>query len=314
MSSAAKQPSEAGSASLLDDSLDEALTPERCDLDHWFQAAGSEYAALRHGHAPGASPPAHMLEPGPLRAAMLREMAFRACAEEAAVRGIAHMVRCAPNHAAMDFYATQLLDEARHAYVFRWHLVELGLPAQDVMAEIERLVGAQRRSTIVPVEAFFQDHGERGDFMGCVVILAVIAEGALAPAAEMSERKWRVLDAPAAQIAEGANRDEVRHLAVGSSIVRQHVLAHPAERERLQDLIRRGMELWDTIPIADVLAEREAFFQRGLEEHARLLGGYELVPGRPLADTTAEERLEIQLGWSAAMRERRLAFMGLSGV
>jgi hypothetical protein len=298
-------------AGLLDDPMNKPMTPDDCDLDHWFRVAGPTYADLHRGHRRESEIPSHMLEPGPLREAMLMEFAFRARTEEAAVRGISLMVHCAPDLSAMDFYATQLLDEARHAYVFRWHLIELGLSQSAIGTEIDRLVGDYAASTIAPVERLFLDHGQRGDFMACVLILSVIAEGALAPAAEMSERKWRVFDPPAAEIARGANLDEIRHLAVGSSIVRTHLENHPEARPHLLEVMAMGSRVWADIPIQDVLMRRETTFQKGLEQNPGLAGAYELVPGRPLADTTAEERLEIQLAWSARMRDQRLKFMGL---
>jgi hypothetical protein len=297
---------------LLDDPANKQMTPEECDLDHWYRSTGPVYASLHRGHAPESTVPDHMLEPGALRDAMLMELSFRARTEEAAVRGISHMVQCAPSYETTDFYATQLLDEARHAYVFRWHLIELGLPQERIAKEIEALVGDYARTTIGPVERFFLEHGHRGDFYACVLILSVIAEGALAPAAEMSERKWRVFDPPAADIARGANADEVRHLAVGSTLIRRHLQLHPEEHPRLLDVMERGSRIWASIPINDVLIRREATFQRGLEQHRDIAGDCELIPGRPIADTTAEERLELQLQWSARMREQRLKYMGLA--
>jgi len=70
------------------------------------------------------------------------------------------------------------------------------------------------------------------------------------------------------------------------------------------------MSLWQSLPIVPLLVEREMLFQAGLELHRGLVGDYELVPGRRLADTTVEERIALQGGWSEEMRTRRLARMG----
>ena len=35
---------------------------------------------------------------------------------------------------------------------------------------------------------------------------------------------------------------------MGSSIVREHLLAHPEDRDRLMDVLRRGRRLWDELP------------------------------------------------------------------
>ena len=39
----------------------------------------------------------------------------------------------------MSFYATQTLDEARHADVFRSRLVDLGVPAEELDETVERV-------------------------------------------------------------------------------------------------------------------------------------------------------------------------------
>jgi hypothetical protein len=130
----------------------------------------------------------------------------------------------------------------------------------------------------------------------------------------MSERKWRVFDPPVAEVAHGANLDEVRHLGVGAEVVRVHVERHPEERGRLLELIQRGLKLWQELPIVPLLAEREMLFQAGMQQHRHLLGDYELVPGRRLADTTVEERFGLQADWADEIRGRRLAGMGLTGL
>jgi hypothetical protein len=165
---------------------------------------------------------------------------------------------------------------------------------------------------LVPLERFaLETAGGREDFIAGVLMLTVIVEGVLAPASEMSERKWRLLDPPAAQTARGANIDEVRHLCVGATILRDHLRQHPDDRARLMGLVGRGLELWKTLPIKDVIVQREVYFQEGIKAHADLLKSYELIPGRRLLDTSIEERLGIQMEWSHTMQMKRLAYMDL---
>ena len=313
MTLAMLKPTEAGAVPGLIDSAETGLTPEHCDLDFWLRSTQRTLTGLVHGHEPGLRVPPHMLADGPLREACLKEFAFRATTEQMTARNLSHLVRLAPDQATMDFFATQLIDETRHADVFRWHLVELGIPKAELEARMAEIVGHRRHTVLRPLEEFALEliDSPRGDFIGGVIFLTVIGEGALAPAAEMSERKWRLLDPPASRIAQGANLDEVRHLGVGAETVRAHVHRHPDEAPRLLALIQRGLALWQELPIADLLIEREMFFQAGLEQHRQLLGDYELVPGRPLADTTIEERIGLQARWSDDMRGRRLVHMGL---
>jgi len=298
---------------LLEGSTSSELTVETCGIEYWLNAVtrGTLLGQV-HGHLADAAIPEYLLEPGPLRTAILQEFAFRTVSEDMGTRAITHLVRTAPDAATMDFYATQLLDEARHAAVFRRHLIDLGIAETEVCAFIETLVGDKRDSVLVPLERFALDTaGGRDDFIVGVLMLTVIVEGVLAPASEMSERKWRLLDPPAAQTARGANIDEVRHLCVGAAVLRDHVQRHPEDRTRLMTLIGTGLELWKTLPIREILIEREALFQEGIQAHAKLLEDYELIPGRRLLDTSIEERLKIQMEWSNTIQLKRLAHMGL---
>src|SRR5260370_20947308 len=115
-----------------------------------------------------------------------------------------------------------------------------------------------------PVENFGLPLGRDADFIGGVCVLTVLVEGVLAPAAELSERKWRLLDPAAAQIERAAGIDEIRHLTVGSSIVRDHLMEHPGERSRLLSLIDQGQSVWANLPVFDVILRREAMFQEGM--------------------------------------------------
>jgi hypothetical protein len=312
MNNSHKETSWATAPNLLDGAALSNLTPEHCGVEYWLEAGLETVRGQVHGHLSDATVPAYLLKEGPLRSAILEEYAFRTVSETMGTRAITHLVRTAPTDATMDFYATQLLDEARHAAVFRQHLVDLGIPAGEVGAFIDKLVGDKRDSVLVPLEKFCLDTaGGRDDFIAGVLMLTVIVEGVLAPASEMSERKWRLLDPPAAQTARGANIDEVRHLCVGSAVIREHLQNNPADLPRLLGLLGKGMELWQTLPIRDVILRREVFFQQGMAEHAELLKDYEIVPGRRLLDTGIEERLKLQMEWSHHMQMSRLAYMGL---
>jgi hypothetical protein len=303
--------------SLVDGEGEAGLTAAYCNIEYWLRTTPQgTLRGMVHGHSPGLATPAHMLAEGPLREASLKEFAFRATTEQMTARNLSELVRTAPDQATMDFFATQLLDEARHADIFRRHLVELGIPAERLDAAMAEIVGNRRETILRPLEEFARQliGHPSDDFIGGVIFLTVIGEGALAPAAEMSERKWRLLDPAASEISQGANLDEIRHLGVGAEVVREHLQRYPGERARIFDLIQRGMQLWHDLPILELLVEREQLFQAGLEQYRHLLGDYEIVPGRPLAQTTVEERIMLQSGWSDEMRHRRLARMGLHEV
>ncbi len=317
MTTSVAPPAEAGwdtAPSLLDGAMALELTPEQCDLDYWLTAvAQGTLRDLTHGHTRQAMTPGYMRAPGPLRSALISELGFRSVAEEKATRAISDLVNLAPDVCTMEFYATQLIDEARHSRVFRGHIVEMGVPETDLWHTIEEACGKDIQDVLVPLEEFCRPIREAQDFIGGVILLTVLVEGVLAPAAEMSERKWRILDPAAAEIERGAGIDEIRHLSVGSTIVRRHVQANPGEAVRLRQLIADGQRLWTSIPVLEVLMRRETLFQQGLAEHAGVVGDYEVWPGRRLVDTTPEERVQQAVAWSFEMQTTRLSYMGLSG-
>ncbi|AGL15832.1 hypothetical protein [Actinoplanes sp. N902-109] len=290
------------------------LSAERCNLGYWLTAVaqGTLRGRAVTGHA-DAPVPDFMREPGPLREALILELGHRSVAEEKATRILAHYVANAPGIPEMEFYATQLIDEARHSKVFRDHLVELGVPAGELHATIAELSRDYTREVLDPVEEFaVRIVRDQGDFIGGVVVFTIVIEGVLAPAAELSERKWDRLDPAASEIARGAAIDEIRHLTVGSSIIRDHLVRHPEYRPRLREILVAGRELWDAVPDRKYVMHREELFQQGMREQAGLLHDYEVWPGRLLLDTTAEERYDIAERWTDEMAESRMAFMDLT--
>jgi hypothetical protein len=329
---------------VLEGATDLELSPRDCNLDYWLPAVTQgTLKGLVKGHRPESGVPPHMLEDGPLRDAMIDEMAFRSLAEESATRMISYLVAIAPDVDSMEFYATQLVDEARHSRVFRDHIVELGVPEDELFATMESYSGADRDRVLEPLNDFAQQPVYRAfqhvfahanppfggiedlkaaevpglqwmrlqSYISGVVILTILVEGVLAPFAELSERKWRPLDPAAADIERGANIDEIRHLSVGSWVVRRHLVDHPDDRQRVLELITHGRRLWEALPVAETIFRREVLFQQGLEQYGELVGDYEVWDGRRLVDTTAEERLETVLRWSSDTQDSRLEYMGL---
>jgi hypothetical protein len=300
---------------LLDGATSLDLTPHTCTLEYWLEsvAQGTLRGLARHGHRTDVETPSWMTQDGPLRDALIEEFAFRSIAEEKATRALSYLVLHAPDTETMEFFATQLIDEARHASVFRGHLLELGVPADDLQQTIERVAGADRDRVLVPLEDFGLPLGrDAGDFIGGAIVLTVLVEGVLAPAAELSERKWRLLDPAAAEIERAAGIDEIRHLTVGSAVVKQHLIDHPDDLPPLKALIERGRALWEHLPVLDMILRRERLFQDGMQDLAHVLGDYELAPGMRLIDSSPEDRLLMGATWSQQMQDSRLAHMGLA--
>ncbi|MEU7868716.1 VlmB-like protein [Dactylosporangium sp. NPDC049140] len=298
---------------LLDGAANLELTVEQCNVAYWFRAVAQGTLKGRpSGHTGEQQTPQYMREPGPLREALSLELSYRALDEEAATRVLSHYVAAAPGVAELEFYSTQLIDEVRHHQIFRDHLLDLGHPAEGLMDRIRETGKVYQREILDPIQRFAtQIVRDEGDFVGAVVAFAIIIEGVLAASTELSERKWGVLDPVAGEIARGAAIDEIRHLTVGSSYVREHLIRHPDERGHVLDVLRRGRELWETLHDREFVMHRERLFQEGIEPHRSALQDYELFPGRRLIDTTPESRWELAARWNDELADARLVYMGI---
>lgn len=297
---------------LVDGAVEVELSPQDCDVEYWLtNVAQGSLLGMVHGRRPNAAIPAMLLDPGPLRESRLGEVAFRVLAEEAATRVCALIAGNAPDVPTMEFYATQALDEARHAHIFRFHLADLGVPRDALLETVERIAGADRDQIIEPLWEWALPVVD-DVFINAVVVITILLEGVLAPTTELAERKWKPISEASADLERGSCVDEIRHLAVGSWIVRDHVRRHGTEEKlRILRLLDAGRVVWESLPVVEMLLQRERLYQEGLEEHRAAIGDYEICPGRRLVDTTVEERVAMAETWAAEVQERRMHYMGL---
>lgn len=93
--------------------------------------------------------------------------------------------------------------------------------------------------------------------------------------------------------------------------MREHLIANPDYRSRVLEIVTEGRKLWDEVPVLKYVLRRENLFQEGMQEHADLLDGYEVFPGRKLLDTAPMERYDIAERWTDEMSEARLRYMNL---
>ncbi|GHE94798.1 hypothetical protein GCM10018785_70300 [Streptomyces longispororuber] len=299
---------------MLEGAMELTIGPKECNLAYWITqvAQGTLRERGVSGHHDDAEVPAFLTAPGPLREALVLEFGLRGLSEEIATRLLAPYVAIAPGVLEMEFYATQLLDEARHARVFRNHLVELGMDEKTLLSDIDAMAVDFRREVLEPVIDFTLDIVEKQrDFYGGVAVFAIVIEGVLAPAAELSERKWTPLSPATGEISRGTSIDEMRHLTVANTILRDHVRDNPAYKPRLLEILRAGVELWDSIDDRKFVLHREELFQQGMHEQADLIGDYEIWPGTRLLDTTPAQRYAMAEQWTEKMATARLQEMGL---
>ena len=230
------------------------LDPHDCDLEYWIHnVAQGSLKGLVRGRRPTSRVPAVLREDGPLRDSLMAEMAFRSLSEEAATKACALVTMAAEDATGLEFYATQTLDEARHAQSFRCHLLDLGVPEAELTDTMERVAGEDRDRVLGPLWDWGLPAFDN-TFINGVVIVTVILEGVLAPTTELSERKWKVISEATADIERGACVDEIRHLAAGSWFVRDHLERHgEPERQRVLELITEGRRRWEALPTAEIL-------------------------------------------------------------
>ena len=303
---------------LLEGAMTYELSPRECGVEFWLHAvAQGSLAGLVRGRRPSSEVPDFLREPGPLRDNLMGEFAFRSLTEVEATRVSALAAAAAPDVPNMDFYVTQALDEARHADTFRGHLLEFGVPEDELLETVDRLARADAARIIDPLWEWVgpiidagTDSGTR--YIDIVAIITILTEGVLAPTTELSELKWKAISPATADIERSACVDEIRHLSVGSWIMREHVRANPDDAERLVELIATGRRVWAELPTEEIILRRERQFQEGIELHREAIGDYEVFPGRPLLDTTPEERMATAVKWSEEVQEGRLRYMGLS--
>lgn len=292
------------------------LSPQECGLDFWLPSvAQGVLVGLDRGKRPGSTVPDYLREPGPLRDNLMGEFAFRSLSEWEATRLCGLITALAPDIPTMEFYSTQAIDEARHSQTFRSHLVDLGVPEDELFETVNRISGADAERIFPPVWEWGLPKVDPNDpraFIDCVVLVTILLEGVLAPTTELSERKWKPISQATADIERGACVDEIRHLAVGSWIIREYVEKHPEDKDRVVEFVADGRRMWSELPTVELIVRRETQFQEAMELHRDKIGDeYEIFPGRPLVETTVEERLMTALQWSEEVQDTRLRYMGL---
>lgn len=303
---------------LLDGATTYELSPEECNIEWWIQnVAQGALMGLERGKRPESEIPDFLREPGhPLRENLMTEFAFRSLTEWEATRICAIASHAAPDVPGMEFFATQTIDECRHAETFRDHLVDLGVPREELLETVERVAREDANKLIKPLwdwgwPIFVGGRDSGTWYIDMVAIITILLEGVLAPTTELSELKWKPISPATADIERGACVDEIRHLSVGSWVVRKWVQDNPDDKQRLTNLIAEGRAIWASLPTEEIVLGRETMYQEGIQLIPDVIGDYELTPGRRLLDTTPQERVEIALEWSEEVQKTRLEYMGL---
>jgi hypothetical protein len=237
------------------------------------------------------------------------DLALFIAAERVSTQAASGLVRIAPDEASLCFLASQTLDEARHFEAFARRFEELGLePEKRERLAANLLSRAYREFFDLLLEAV-----DRGDFEAGVVGLNVILEGMASPLYDYEMRYWRPFDPGLVAIIDGAFKDECRHVGFGEKILAFRLGRDPGLRARVQ---RRVDEL--SLKMRDVFAEFLAafvgFYDLAVQEYPERCAQVEIIPGRRLAETSADEQVrwlehEIRRG-----HKKRLERIGLECV
>jgi hypothetical protein len=276
-------------------------------VDKWLRVAPQGYLeGTRFGQPEGATVPEEIQGQGMLRQVYLMDLALFIAAERVSTQVASGLVRLAPDESSFCFLATQTLDEARHFEAFASRFAELGLEAEKREKLAANLLSPAYRG-------FFDlllESVDKGDFEAGIVGLNVILEGMALPLYGYEMRYWRPFDPALVAIIEGAFRDECRHVGFGEKHLAWLLARDPGARARVQrrvdDLARKMRDVFK-----EFLDSFVGFYDLAVQEFPERCAKVEIVPGRRLADTAADE----QVRWLEAEIKRghkkRLERIGL---
>ncbi len=284
------------------------------DVQHWLESAAQGYLlGTEYGHLPGEVEPEALLGNEALREAALDVTAQLVAFERCALDATSGLVRLAPDDATRAFLATQALDEARHAEVFRQRMLDLGVARGGLDAEIQaRTSPALRRFTQALCEPV-----DRGDFVLGFVAVNVFMEGMAGHVFALLHAVNETVNPKFARTLTGVLADEDRHAHYGERRVRELLGEASGREERFEGLRRQlAAAMLDTFARAFRAAPRGAQRAQLRAELLRRGGGAPLPRtlwrGRPVEELEPEE-LERCLA-EAVLGEwnRRLARLGLA--
>lgn len=205
--------------------LDEAtFYGEVRSFSFWFEAVEGYLEGRPCGYDP-ATPEEQLDEQH--RQRVITTLCNYCVGEAAALEAASGMVRLAPNHNARVFMATQVADEARHLEVFLHRIGQLGV--EDPEAEVQR----QAHRNIVAFKRRLLELVDAGDWDASVFALNVLLE-----TLEFTVFRYhaRSADAITSQILDGVVSDERRHLGFGENTLGHHLVTHPDDRARLNEM------------------------------------------------------------------------------
>ncbi len=279
-------------------------------IDKWLRVVPQGYLkGTSFGKPHDAGVPGEIREQGMLRQVYLMDLALFIAAERVSTRVASGLLRLAPDESSFCFLASQTLDEARHFEAFANRFRELGLEEERREKLAHDLLSPAYR-------AFFDlllEAVDKGDFEAGLVGLNVILEGMAFPLYDYEMRYWRPFDPALVEIIHGAFKDECRHVGFGEKHLAWRLGRDPGVRQRVQRHVTDlSLKMRDVF--AEFLATFVGFYDLAVQEYPERCESVEILPGRRLADTTADEQVRSLEGEIARGHRNRLERIGLESV
>lgn len=203
---------------------EETFYGEVRSFSFWFEAVEGYLEGRPYGYDPD-TPDEQLDEQR--RQRVITTLCNYCVGEAAALEGASGMVRLAPNHNSRIFMATQVADEARHLEVFLHRIGQLGI--DDPETEVRR----RAHPSIVAFKHRLLELVDSGDWDASVFALNVLLETL---EFTVFRHHARSADAITSQVLDGVISDERRHLGFGENTLGHHLMSHPDDRIRLNEM------------------------------------------------------------------------------
>lgn len=285
------------------------MKPEEWDIETWMnRVVREDLSGTTFGIENGKKYASNLNDD--LREALWRELSFKSYSEDLAARGLAKLAEMAPNDSDFQYLLTHALDESRHAVNFAKHFYSVY--GQESEGLIESLNKEYIDNILTPLKTLFDEYVvEKGNYYCGIAMIAIVLEGVLAPSSELSEIKWLPFDERAAQVQKSANVDEIRHLCVCAEILKKGLNSSQEMRKEIVECIRRGLTLWNEVPVLEMLQTRESLYQNGMRAKLDSITDYKITDDILLKETDQNQRIQIASQWSHMMQYERLDYLGI---
>lgn len=206
-------------------------------VQHWLEICPQGYLqGTVHGHGPEDREPENILNNEVLRERQIRITVQLLAGERCALAASSGLVNAAPDQATRLFLATQVLDEARHVEIFSQRLLDLGVPAAELDATVQRLASPH----LLRFAEILLEQVDRKDFVSGVVGQNIVLEGMAFSVFEL----LHALAAPAnpkfARTLAGTIADERRHVGFGEQRIAALLHDDPSRKPHIERM-QRGM-------------------------------------------------------------------------